>query len=58
MEQLLVPIVFGCIAYALTRWAYKQELKEAENYTHGLKMYRDLLIEEGESQKAGCSDGD
>lgn len=58
MEQFLVPIVSGCLAYALTRWAYKQELKEVENYTHCLKLYRDLLIEEGETQKAGCSDGD
>jgi len=58
MEQFLVPIILGCLAYALTWWAYKRELKDAQNYSHALRIYRDLLIEEGESQKAGDDRGD
>ena len=58
MEHYVVPIICGCLAYAFTRWAYTRELKVAQNYSQALKMYRDLLIEEGESQKAGDDLGD
>ena len=58
MEQFIVPAVLGVLAYAFTMWLYKRELKAAQSYSHALKMYRDLLIEEGESQKAGDGRGD
>ena len=35
----------------------KRELKDAQSYSHLLKTYCDLLIEEGESQKAGDGHG-
>ena len=53
-----MPAVLGVLAYAFTMWLYKRELKAAQSYSHALKMYRDLLIEEGESQKAGDGRGD
>ena len=58
MEQFIEPLILGVLAYVITTWAYKRELKDAQNYSHALKMYRDLLIEEGESQKAGDDRGD
>lgn len=58
MEQFIVPAVLGVLAYAFTMWLYKRELKDAQNYSHALRIYRDLLIEEGESQKAGDDRGD
>ena len=57
MEQFIVPLVLGVLAYVFTTCAYKRELKDAQSYSHALKMYRDLLIEEGESQKAGDGHG-
>ena len=57
MEQFIVPLILGVLAYVFTTWAYKRELKDAQSYTHLLKTYRDLLIEEGESQKAGDGHG-
>ena len=53
MEQFIVPLILGVLAYVFTTCAYKRELKDAQSYSHALKTYRDLLIEEGESQKAG-----